>query len=108
MKATITKIECTCSACPTQYEGMLDNGKMFYFRFRWGELSISESSNPTEEIDDAIIGTVILEDQTNDQWNGSLSPEQVVSYLSSVYNLSPEIIKYIQLSAELKRSLNLD
>jgi len=44
MKATIRQIECTCSACPTQYEGILDNGKMFYFRFRWGELSISESS----------------------------------------------------------------
>ncbi|MBW8687903.1 hypothetical protein [Chitinophaga rhizophila] len=75
MKATIIQIECTCSASPTQYEGILEDGRMFYFRFRWGKLSISESSNPTEEIDDAIVGTVILEDETSDQWNGALSTE---------------------------------
>ncbi|ACU63420.1 hypothetical protein [Chitinophaga pinensis] len=91
MKAVIVKIERTCSAFPTQYEGTLDNGKMFYFRFRWGELCISESISPTEDIDDAIIGTVVLEIQTDDDWNGVMSPEQVVSYLSPIYQLSAEI-----------------
>jgi len=57
--------------------------------------AISESSNPTEEIDDTIIETVVLEDQTNDQLNGLLSPEQLVLCLSSIYNISPETIKLI-------------
>lgn len=26
----------TCSACPTQYEGKLKDGRFFYFRYRFG------------------------------------------------------------------------
>jgi len=98
MKATIANIECTCYGSPTQYEGKLDNGKMFYFRFRWGELSISESEHPTEEIDDAITGTIMLEHQTDDKWNGRLSAEEVITYLSGVYHLTSAIENYIHLS----------
>lgn len=32
----IVTIRCTCGACPTQYEGTLDDGNAFYFRYRWG------------------------------------------------------------------------
>ncbi len=91
MKPTITEIKCTCNVSPTQYEGKLDNGKMFYFRFRWGGLEISESETPTNEIDDAVTGKVVLEHQTDDQWNGSLSPEEVITYLASVYNIPSQI-----------------
>lgn len=27
----------TCSACPTQWEGTLKDGRSFYFRYRWGK-----------------------------------------------------------------------
>lgn len=43
----LKEIECTCSACPTQYEGYLQNGKYVYFRFRHGYGRI--------EVDDKII-----------------------------------------------------
>jgi hypothetical protein len=39
-----------------------------------------------EEIDDAICGVDVLEHKANGEWNGSLSPEQVITYLSSIYN----------------------
>lgn len=91
MKATITAIKRTCYASPTQYEGKPDNGKMFYLRFRWGELSISESMQPTEDINDAVDGEVVLEHQTSNEWDGLLSPEQVEAYLSSLYTFSAKI-----------------
>lgn len=37
---------CTCSGCPTQYQGHLTTGEFVYFRYRWGhvsfEISVSE------------------------------------------------------------------
>lgn len=30
----------TCGACPSQWEGELEDGRMLYIRYRWGYLSI--------------------------------------------------------------------
>lgn len=30
----------TCSACPSQWEGELSDGRTFYGRYRWGHLSL--------------------------------------------------------------------
>lgn len=32
----VESFECTCTACPTQYMGVLKDGRKFYFRFRGG------------------------------------------------------------------------
>lgn len=44
----------TCGACPSQWEGYLEDGRMFYIRFRWGWLSICVSENPTEQVHEAM------------------------------------------------------
>ena len=45
--------KCTCSACPTQYEGQIDD-LQFYFRYRWGTWRIQfHQTDPWA--DDAII-----------------------------------------------------
>jgi hypothetical protein len=31
----------TCHACPSQWEGKLDDGRDLYIRFRWGWLTLS-------------------------------------------------------------------
>ena len=36
----IVEIQQTCSACPSQWSGYLDNGFEVYVRYRWGGLSI--------------------------------------------------------------------
>lgn len=44
--------EKTCSACPTQWEGKLNDGRSFYFRYRWGGARLSVA----ETVDDAVGG----------------------------------------------------
>lgn len=41
----------TCSVCPSQWEGQLEDGRYVYARYRWGHLSVRSS---TESIDDAV------------------------------------------------------
>lgn len=45
--ATLTR---TCLACPSQWEGTLDDGRAVYVRYRHGELSVGIG----EDIDDAV------------------------------------------------------
>jgi hypothetical protein len=42
----------TCGACPVQYEGRTQDGRVFYFRSRWNTARITVADN----IDDAVDG----------------------------------------------------
>lgn len=49
----ILSMDCTCCACPTQFEGMLKDGSCFYFRERHGEARFAIAST----IDEAVKAT---------------------------------------------------
>jgi hypothetical protein len=38
--AAIAEIEMTARECPSQWEGRLEDGRPFYIRYRWGELTL--------------------------------------------------------------------
>lgn len=38
----IKKLELTCGACPSQWEGEFEDGTPLYIRYRWGYLAVSE------------------------------------------------------------------
>jgi hypothetical protein len=42
----------TCYACPSQWEGQLDNGLFFYVRYRWGYFSIGLGTTVDEAVGD--------------------------------------------------------
>jgi len=50
----IVSIENTCSGFPSQWEGKLEDGRMFYIRYRHGDFTIDISEEPTDNIGDAI------------------------------------------------------
>ena len=41
----------TCLAFPSQWEGVLEDGRAIYIRFRWGRLTVSAGAS----VDDAIM-----------------------------------------------------
>lgn len=42
----------TCIACPTQWEGELRDGRMFYFRYRHGYASLGVGGTVDQAVDD--------------------------------------------------------
>lgn len=44
----------TCPACPAQWEGTLDDGRMIYARYRHSELRVMISVGPTTNVDDVL------------------------------------------------------
>ena len=78
----IKNIICTCSACPSQWEIKLEDGRMIYVRYRWGALAFDISLEPTDDVYQAINGEQIYHEQIGDSMDGCLSEEQLIPYLT--------------------------
>ncbi len=51
----ITQIRRTCIACPSQWEGKLNNGNHIYIRYRWGDFTIGEGKTINEAVNNQLI-----------------------------------------------------
>lgn len=49
---TVVKIKQTCSACPSQWEGRLDDGRYIYVRYRWGGLGVGVGASLEDAVKD--------------------------------------------------------
>jgi len=54
MALKVVSLTQTTTACPTQWEGRLADGRSVYIRFRWGVLTVSVGSDPDWAIENAI------------------------------------------------------
>lgn len=50
----------TSLAAPSQWEGELEDGRMFYVRVRHGQLEVRISPGPTANVRDAVAGSASL------------------------------------------------
>lgn len=79
----VANIKQTCSACPSQWEGHTEDGRMFYIRFRWGGLSIEISEEPTNVIQKAM-DILLFDEQISDSLDGILTEEELKPYMNKV------------------------
>lgn len=78
----IVDITQTCGACPAQWEGKLDDGRMIYVRYRWGHLSARVSPKSTDEVMEAVDGRSIVDECVGDGLDGVIEWDRVVPYLT--------------------------
>ena len=73
----IKELICTCSCCPSQWEGVTEKNEAVYIRYRWGCLTI-ELSKPDGTVSDAIRnGELIYSEQIGGGLDGDISQEEV-------------------------------
>jgi hypothetical protein len=89
----IIKITNTCYMSPSQWEGILDDGHMVYFRYRWGRLTITESFAPTNNIKDAVLGNELYSIVLGDHLDGYISYEELKKQCEDLY-VFPEECDY--------------
>jgi hypothetical protein len=77
-RVKVRRIVQTCFACPSQWEGHLDDGRMIYVRYRWGWLTVSVSDEPTTDVFDAVDGTEIHEAQMGHEYDGDLTTAEMM------------------------------
>ena len=76
----ITEIIETCSACPSPWEGKLEDGRHFYARFRFGYLSFSVGSS----VDDAVMGEEVYGRKVSDGLDGVMSMDDMMRHVGAV------------------------
>lgn len=62
----ITKMVETCGGCPSQWDGWTEEGKYYYFRFRWGYLRVDEHDPDGRS-------STIFGEQIGDEFDGIMS-----------------------------------
>jgi len=74
----------TCSACPSQWEVKLDDGRMLYVRYRFGRLTVDASAAPTDDIEDALRGEEIFSLSIGDAYDGEMTFSEVMSHFTEL------------------------
>ena len=80
----IKKLVQTLIACPSQWEGTLEDGRMIYCRYRWGHLSISVSEEATEDVYDAVNGQNVYHEKLGDEYDGVLDDTELIRALNKL------------------------
>jgi hypothetical protein len=78
------EIEQTCAACPAQWEGLTDDDRIVYIRFRWGILSVRIGSPGDKSEFAGMRGKEILHKQLGDEYLGFLEYEDLVKATSGI------------------------
>ena len=74
----------TCPACPSQWEGKLKDGRMYYVRYRWGCLEATISKDKTDDVMDAVGGEELHYDEQGDDFDGAMDTHVMKERLSKV------------------------
>jgi hypothetical protein len=91
----VKSAEQTCSACPTQWQGMLRDGRAFYFRYRWGTAWFGVGHSLTAAVEATLhrrytgepMGGVELVLNEDDPWDGDLDDDQYQEALVKMYRM---------------------
>ncbi len=88
----VASLKRTCIACPSQWEGALDDGRVLYARYRWGELTVGLG----ERIDDAVKGSrsedSLFLEHIGDGLDGFMSSEELRSHLHGLLEFPEELV----------------
>ena len=85
-KYKVIKLEQTCGACPSQWEGITDDSRSLYIRYRWGYLSVSIGEPEDFSEYAGVRGSEIFGGAIGDEYGGVLSEEKMMAITSEVLN----------------------
>lgn len=75
--------EQTCDFCPAQWEGVTDDKRPVYVRYRWGSLAVSVGP-PGGGIESAVRGEIIHSAQIGGFYDGDLKFEHLEFYTKGI------------------------
>ncbi len=67
----------TCYASPSQWEGITEDGRHIYIRYRWGRLMMGLGQTPDQAVSNA--GN-LLHTQIGDDFDGYMATEDMLSH----------------------------
>lgn len=81
----------TCVACPSQWEGALDDGRAVYARFRHGHLSVGMGETVERAVDNAMSDQALYEGEIGDGLDGFMDFEELKAHLHGLIEFPPDL-----------------
>jgi len=80
----VKQLEQTSSEYPSQWQGHLEDGRMFYIRYRWGNFTVRVSVAPTNDLDDVFIPPPIYQEQIGKD-DGILEQDEMLELTKDLF-----------------------
>lgn len=74
----------TCGASPSQWEGILDDGRHCYAHYRWGLLSVGLGANVSDAVDNGLSENPLLRRQFADDLDSCMSYDELRAHLDGL------------------------
>jgi hypothetical protein len=84
----------TCIACPSQWEGTLEDGRTIYARYRYGELSVGVGNGINEAVRNGMSDQALYADYIGDGLDGSMDFEELKVYLHGLLEFPVDLIEH--------------
>jgi len=73
----VQSLKKTCTACPSQWEGTLGDGRALYARYRWGELTVGLGENVDEAVENSRSADALVQEYVGDGLDGFMNVEEL-------------------------------
>jgi hypothetical protein len=88
---TVLTLKKTCLACPSQWEGALDDGRAVYARFRHGHLSVGIGETADRAVDNAMSDQALYEGEIGDGLDGFMDFEELKAHLRGLIEFPADL-----------------
>ena len=88
---TVRTLKKTCLACPSQWEGALDDGRAVYARFRHGHLSVGIGETVEGAVDNAMSDQAVYEGEIGDGLDGFMDLEELKAHLHGLIEFPADL-----------------
>lgn len=88
----VTALKKTCLACPSQWEGTLDDGRVIYARYRHGALSVGIGDSIGEAIRNGWTDDALYADYVGNGFDGFMDFEELKVHLHGLLEFPSDLL----------------
>lgn len=82
----------TCIACPSQWEGTLEDGQAIYARYRYGELSVGVGNDINEAVRNGMSDQALYADHIGDGLDGFMDFQELKGHLHELLDFPADLV----------------
>lgn len=88
----VVALKQTSIACPSQWEGVLEDGRVIYARYRWGELSVGLGDGVAEAVRNGMSDDALYADPVSGGLDGYMDLEELKAHLHGLLEFPAGLI----------------
>ena len=89
---TVVALTKTCLACPSQWDGVLEDGRAIYARYRHGALSVGIGDDPEEAVRNSWTERALYADYVGDGFDGFMNFDELKIHLHGLLEFSMDLV----------------